>query len=252
MPEREEGSELSEETRRLVDDLGKRLSEEASPPMDDSRFDVLQRSAVEDDALFQRMPVDDVSEPAWALEEKLGDLDAEISHAEQDLRRLQEMREYLQRQLGGARDQAGIQRERMARSPFPELPEYLEPVGVAIGRQSPGSFWLHGEDARERRRAVEALTDLLGMDARAGWVVADVDFADGGRRPSSAPPVGVEIAHIVREAWDSWGPGRRPYGLCAFHEAVSRSLADGHGPGGHPVGVPGPAAAGDTLPRLAA
>ena len=94
MPEREEGFELSEETRRLIDDLGKRLSDEAAPSMRDSQLDGIQR-----------MSVGDVAEPAWALEEKLGDLDAEIGRAEQELRRLQEMREYLQRQLGGARDQ---------------------------------------------------------------------------------------------------------------------------------------------------
>ena len=204
MTDREDSAEFSEETRRLIDDLGRRMSDEAGQ----GGSGLVARMSSSVDANTEREP---------ALEEKLGDLEAEIDEARQELRRLQEMRGYLLEQLGVADDRsfglgsAPAQRARMRRPAAPATSDYLDPVVAAVRRRRSGSFWLHGDDARERLRAIGVVAALLHSGRREEWVVAEVDFTDGrGGRPTSAPHAGAMLAHAVRTAWDSWDDERRP------------------------------------------
>jgi hypothetical protein len=199
MPDREDRPEIQEDTQRLVDELGRRLAEETTGSDAGIRAR-MARSA-------HGYGVD----PDWILEDKLRDLGMEIERARLELRRLEEMHEYLAGRLRGERSPVATPAGRPAPYARPETPEYLEPVLSTILRERRGAFWLYGEDARERRRSTESLIASLEADSRPPFTVAVVDFTRAGtRRPRSRPGRGAEIAYIIRAAWESWegGPGR--------------------------------------------
>ena len=93
MTDREDSAEFSEATRRFVEELGQLMSDEAGR----GSFDLSVRLSPTADADADRELV---------LEEKLSDLEAEIDQARRELRRLQEMRGHVLRQLEPSDDRA--------------------------------------------------------------------------------------------------------------------------------------------------
>ncbi len=205
MAKRDESHEMSEETRRLIDDLGRRLA--AEPP---ALFHLdQQRLLLRNDQRAQHFAVGPSTDDDPAIiDEKLRDVEAEMREAEHGLPQtegrlqyLHEMRDILRRRLSafGRRQRPGYMSLRL-------VPDYLRAVLVAAADRLSGSFWLYGEDARERRRAAEAAVAGVFPNVDGDWQVVEVDFEGRARR--SSRPEGL-LAYEVRQAWDGWRAGRR-------------------------------------------
>jgi DNA-binding XRE family transcriptional regulator len=200
--------EISEETLRLVRELGARLEKDAG----DLQF---------------RTVTDDLSDatPHYRLQAQIDSLRRELAEVEQQLRRLEQLGQrpdleerawrlhdglrHLQRDAEIWLDRPAMEM-RLNRYGPGALPEYLQKLESDIMMGSPGAYWLHGEDARERGRAGDTLTMLLTAGANHSWVTAVIDLSNKPVRRRDRP--GSELEFAVRRAWDAWDedPGARP------------------------------------------
>lgn len=198
--------EISEETLRLVRELGARLEKDAG----DLQF---------------RTVTGDLSDatPHYRLQARIDSLRRELAEVEQQLRRLEELgqrpdlEERAWRLHDGLRHlqrDAEIWLDRPAMEVRPNrygqgaLPEYLQTLEADIMMGNPGAYWLHGEDARERGRAGDILAVLLAAGGKRSWATAVMDLS---KRPvRRRDRAGNELELAVRRAWDTWDEDPRP------------------------------------------
>ena len=197
--------EISEETLRLVRELGARLEKDAG----DLQF---------------RTVTDDLSDatPHYRLQAQIDSLRRELAEVEQQLRRLEQLGQRPDLEERAWRLHDGLRHlqrdaERWLVRPAMEvrlnrygpgaLPEYLQKLESDIMMGSPGAYWLHGEDARERWRAGDILTMLLAAGGKLSWATAVIDLSNKPVRRRDRP--GSELEFAVRRAWDAWDEDRR-------------------------------------------
>lgn len=201
-------SGISEETLRLVRDLGARLEEDAG-------------------GLQFRTVTDDLSDatPHYRLQARIDSLRRELAEVEQQLDRLEHLgqRPHLEERAWRLHDGLRhLQRDaelllarpamelRQDRHGPGALPEYLQELASDIMMGKPGAYWLHGEDARERGRAGDILAMLLAAAGKHSWATAVIDLSKRPVRRRDRPDSELEFA--VRRVWDTWDedPGARP------------------------------------------
>lgn len=195
--------ELREETLDLVRELGERLEEEAPGPQPQPQARMAWRAEPDPD---EQKRIESLRRELEFADRQMAELSGRYARLRAELRRLQGDDAVREREL------AAMDRSRRAGHGV-GLPEYLRGAEHDIMFGRTGAYWLHGEDARERARAVEALATRLAAGGKLSWATAIVDLTRRDVRRRNRLESDLEFA--VRQAWDAWTgePADPPPGL---------------------------------------
>ena len=200
MARRQREPEFSEETERLVRELGEFVApEEASVYAGDTAAAYLRASRTSAIML-------DVAGAIREAEEERETHEAELMRLERQRERLGSRMSEVERKIAEMRYRGEAHRRaRFKGRASLRVPEYLTGIRSTIAEHRSGFFWLYGEDARERRRAVESIISLLRTDPSSSWITVLPDL-EGRRRARTEPPVEAnQLTYAIRAMWDSMG-----------------------------------------------